>query len=133
MQKLQWHVEREIAIRQLATKTMKSKSWFIQVPKILNKYNLTDPHTLLDSPPKKRAWSDEVKSAIEYWEKELADDAKTKNSLKCLNVNAARHHVWLTVDPSTWATCKAVIKARLLKAHIISKPIELGSTCTLWK
>ena len=39
--------------REITTKTIKSKSWFIQVSKILNKYNLTDPHTLLDSPQRR--------------------------------------------------------------------------------
>ena len=43
-------IEKRLARRQVAVKTSKSASWFIDVKKLLWTYDLQDIETLLDSP-----------------------------------------------------------------------------------
>ena len=49
-------IEIRLAIRQVAVKTSKSASWFIDVKKLLWTYNLQDIETLLDSPVPRPLW-----------------------------------------------------------------------------
>jgi hypothetical protein len=46
-------LEKEIARRQLSIKNNNSKSWFMEIKKLLFKYDLEDPIILLDNPVKK--------------------------------------------------------------------------------
>ena len=50
-------IEKLLARQQLRTKTINSNSWFyIEIKKILIKYNLQDPEYYLDNPKTKRLW-----------------------------------------------------------------------------
>ena len=49
-------IEMRLAKRQLEIKTFKSHSWFIAVKKILIKYELHLPETLIENPPTKIQW-----------------------------------------------------------------------------
>ena len=49
-------VEYQLAKRQLEVKSFTIHSWFIAVKKILIKYNLPDPETLLENPVEKLNW-----------------------------------------------------------------------------
>jgi hypothetical protein len=76
-------IERDIAIRQLATKPKASDSLFIEIVKLLELYELSSPHDLIMSPPNKLQWKHQVKSAINvYWTRKLKLEAKEKSSLK---------------------------------------------------
>ena len=49
-------IEKRLARRQVAVKTAKSASWFIDVKKLLWTYDLQDIETLLDSPVPRPLW-----------------------------------------------------------------------------
>ena len=59
----------------------------MKVRKILNKYDLPSIFDLLSDPPTKPEWKASVNDAVRtYWNAELTSDAKTKTSLKHLNI-----------------------------------------------
>ena len=92
-------IERDIAIRQLATKPKTSDSWFIEIVKLLELYELPSPHDLIVSPPNKLQWKHQVKSTIHfYWTRKLKLEAKEKSSLKFLHFNSITpgtvHNIW---------------------------------------
>lgn len=112
-------IEAKIAERQLAMKSSKSKSWFIEVNKLLSKYNLPSAHDLLVVPPSKLQWKNTVHAAVyNYWNDALRAEAEQKVSLKYLNIDNCRlgtiHQVWSTVHPHQRDVSRATIKARLL-------------------
>ena len=112
-------VEREIAHRQLGSKSTKSNSWFIKVNSDLHKYGLPDGHTILANPPHKYTWKETCSKAVDaYWYNKLFEGAKLKSSLKNINWNMRSrlepHHVWTTVDPSTKDVQRAAVKARMI-------------------
>jgi hypothetical protein len=49
-------IDKLLARQQLRTKTTNSNSWFIEIKKMLIKYNLQDPEYYLDNPMTKRLW-----------------------------------------------------------------------------
>jgi nucleoside recognition membrane protein YjiH len=49
-------IEKRIGLRQLTVKDMDSNSWFIAIKKMLYKYKLLDPITLMNNPPRKLEW-----------------------------------------------------------------------------
>ena len=49
-------IEKRLAIRQTTVKSMKSKSWFIDIKKLLLKYDLGDIEECLKSPLPKLKW-----------------------------------------------------------------------------
>ena len=57
-------IEKDLARRQLSVKKNNSNSWFIEIKKILLKYNLSDPIDLLDNPKNKNVWRTEISKSI---------------------------------------------------------------------
>jgi hypothetical protein len=117
-------VEYSIAERQLAMKSASSKSWFIEVSRLLVKYSLPSPHDLLAMPPSKNVWKEMVHRAVEtYWNTHLISEAMLKTSLKYLNCNFCKigkvHPTWETVQPNQRDVYRASIKARLLTGTYI--------------
>jgi hypothetical protein len=49
-------IEKRLARRQLAVKLNPSASWFIEIKKLLLKYELQDPIFMLDNPITKNEW-----------------------------------------------------------------------------
>lgn len=79
-------VEKLLAARQISIKTMKSNSWFIEVKKILWKYQLNDISEYLEIPISKRRWKSLVDKAVDsYWTGELCSTKQYYKSLKYLN------------------------------------------------
>lgn len=116
--------ELQIAERQLAMKSNSSKSWFVEISKLTNKYNLPSPHDLLASPPSKQAWKREVHQAVEtHWLNNLQVEAEMKTSLKYLNISHCAigkvHPTWDSVLPNQRDVYRASIKARLLTGTYI--------------
>ena len=61
-------IESRIAERQLALKSAKSKSWFVEVNKLLSKYGLPSAHDLLAELPSKHLWKVLVHKAVHnFW------------------------------------------------------------------
>ena len=70
----------------LAIKPEDSDSWFIQIVKVTEMYNLPSPRDILHHVPNKAIWKRTVYTAInEYWRDQLVKDATTKSTLKLFN------------------------------------------------
>ena len=73
----------ELAIRQLAMKDSKSKSWFIDIVELFSKYGLGHPIDILQKPLSKIKWKNIVKKEIhKHFLRVLLVDASTKSTLK---------------------------------------------------
>ena len=53
-------IENDIAVRQLAVRSISEKSWFSSVRIILNTYDLPSAYELLENPPTKEQWKKSV-------------------------------------------------------------------------
>jgi hypothetical protein len=98
-------LERDIAERQLAMKDLKSKSWFMNVCRLLNKYDLPSAHDIFINPPSKSAWKRMIHSAVvSFWDNHLKKGAEDKSSLKYFNPSfcgiGKTHPIWDSVDPN---------------------------------
>ena len=136
-------VPNQLAWRQLATKKKTSHSWFIHVATLLHKYGLPNPHDLLESPPGKHAWKNTVYRAIDsHWEKHLKTNAKTKPTLKYVNIDQLKvgkiHRNWESAGCEKMTVTKAAIKCRLLTGSLILQSTkhrfnqhEVDPTCIL--
>jgi hypothetical protein len=70
----------------LAIKPEDSDSWFIQIVKVTEMYNLPSPRDILHPVPNKAIWKRTVYTAInEYWRDQLVKNATTKSTLKLFN------------------------------------------------
>ena len=84
-------VEKQLARRQLAVKGSDSHSWYIEVRKILVKYDLPSCWDLLDSPIKKERWRRLVNRKVNgYWSERIKQSAELYSSLKYLST----HEYW---------------------------------------
>ena len=136
-------IELDLAQRQLAVKTEKSKSWFIHIKQLLLKYDLPSAYELLDAPPGKMDWKTRVSDAINfYWDQETRKEASTKTSLKYLNIDALEigtvHPVWRTLSANTREVEMAAVKARLLTGTYVLQAnrarfnqFQVNPTCTI--
>ena len=134
---------RQVALRQLATKTLKSRSWFVRIVKIAAKYQLPSPHFLLQHPPKQQTWKKIVKKyVLRFWENSLIEEATTKSSLAFLNTKALTisklHHSIATVQPDTRDIPRCRIKLRMLTGTYVLQynrhkfnQHEVNPTCPL--
>ena len=79
-------IELRLAKRQLELKTFKSHSWFIEVKKILIKYDLPQPKTLLENPPEKLSWKHQYNNVVNnFWMDRILPQVKMFSSLKYLS------------------------------------------------
>ena len=79
----------QVARRQLAVKGDKSNSWFISIKDVLLKYDLPMSWLLLDTPPTKFRWKNQVKKKVnKYWSDILKSRASLYPSLQYLNNEA---------------------------------------------
>ena len=109
----------QVALRQLATKDINSKSWFIHIVKLCCKYELPSPHSILQSQPSDSSWKQLVDTKVrEFWEQDLRASASEKSSLRYLNLEAASlkdpNIVWKAAMDNKHEVERATIKARLL-------------------
>ena len=112
-------IENELAVRQLAIRSITKKSWFSSVRVVLNAYSLPSAYELLKNPPSKEQWKKTVKGKVHQTiEKQWRDDIESKSSLKYLNPDAVRvgkvHHVYASVRNNIHDVRRAEVKARLL-------------------
>ena len=111
-------VERYLAIRELAVKDLKSRSWFITIQETLFQYDLPSAHDLLANPPEKLAWKYQVKTHIsEYWEKSIVNEARSKSTLRYLNFENFQigcvHKLWTSVKYNQHSVHKAFVHVKL--------------------
>ena len=85
-------VEKQLARRQLAVKGSGSCSWYIEVRKILVKYDLPSCWDLLDSPMKQECWRKLVNRKVNgYWSLRIRQSAELYPSLKYLSTDEYWH------------------------------------------
>ena len=58
-------IEKQLAMRQLLNKSTDSRSWFINIKKILLKYEFSNINELLTNPIKKSIWKSSVQREVE--------------------------------------------------------------------
>ena len=109
---------------QICQKSEKSKSWFIYLKNILQKYSLPDATELLDNPPEKASWKMKVKNVIfKYWDSTLKDKALLKSSLRHISwedhSKPKAHHIWQSTSKNLHLSHKSLIKVKLM-AHVYS-------------
>lgn len=79
-------VEKQLARRQLAVKSIDSNSWYIAIRRFLIKYSLPEGQSLLDDPPTKTKWKAIVNRCVNsYWCSRLKERASLYPSLQYLN------------------------------------------------
>ena len=96
-----------------------SNSWFIQVNKILQKYNLPSALEMLETPKKKTTLKNESRKATTtYWNNKLTEEANERTSLKFLATDKITpgkpHLVWTAAKHSPMETKKAAVKVKLM-------------------
>lgn len=100
--------EKLIAVRQLTIKTLKSKSWFVEVKKIFWRYDLGDVHEHLRTPPSKQQWKGRVNKVVDnYWTDRIVAMIPYHKSLIYLNTRNIRlgnPHPLLKISNSTART-----------------------------
>ena len=80
-------IEKRLTIRQTTVKSMKSKSWFIDIKKLLWKYELGDIEECLKSPLPKLKWKTRVNQSLyKYWTEVIVNQATMYSFLNYLNV-----------------------------------------------
>ena len=62
----QLSIENDIAVRQLAVRSITEKSWFSSVRMVLNAYSLPSAYELLNNPPSKEQWKKKTQQKPKY-------------------------------------------------------------------
>ena len=123
--------------RQLACSYDNWNSFFYELAKILQKYELPSLGQLFCSNFTKLQWKHMCTKAVNtFWTKQLVNDIKTKKSLKNLSVNnlcvGTTQLIWRTVESSVTDVNKAVVKARILTGtYILQKNRQTFSSGTV--
>jgi hypothetical protein len=112
-------MEYNIAFRQLAIKPEDSNSWFIQIVKVTEMYNLPSPRDIINPVPNKAIWKRTVYTAInEYWKDQLVKDATTKSTLKLFNFEEFEigkiHNIWKSCGSDLYAVKRACVKSKIV-------------------
>lgn len=112
----------QICLRQMATKSLSSNSWFVAATKLTYKYELPSPHKLLQEPQIYTRWKKLVKTTVtKYWQQYLKKAIQGKSSLILL------HDV---TNPPSWKhvklNCHSVARARL-QARLMTSTLTLQS------
>jgi hypothetical protein len=110
-------MENNIAFRPLAIKPEDSDSWFIQIVKVTEMYNLPSPRGILNPVPNKAIWKRTVYTAIdEYWKDQLVQDATTKYTLKLFNFEEFEigkiRNIWKSCGSDLYAVKRACVKLK---------------------
>ena len=98
-------------------------SWFSQVRDICQQYSLPDPIQILTSPPHKRSFKAEVKSAISsYWRASLISEAEALTSLRYMRLSflplgRGAHPLWWTCYSSSTAVRSATVMGKMLSGR----------------
>ena len=112
-------VEKDIAVRQLATKSEAEVSWFNRIKQLLEMYELPLPSQLLENVPTKIKWKKMVNKAINsVVELQWQEDISSSSTLKYINPESRKvgraHHVWSSVRNNVHDSRRAQLKSHLL-------------------
>ncbi|CAC5378654.1 unnamed protein product [Mytilus coruscus] len=92
-------IERKLAIRQLATKSLQSGSLFTKTVEIANIYDLPSPYDTIDNPPGKQLWKNLVNKTVgNHCIKQMINEGQSKSTLARLNYENVKegqiHNIW---------------------------------------
>ena len=112
-------IEKHLAVRQSTVKTMKSNSWFIEIKKILWKYDFGNIDELISNPSPKLQWKNRVNKVVnEHWKAIITVHVSLYQSLQYLNLNGYQPgvvHKLLRIEPqSTRDVNRIATKFKLL-------------------
>ena len=112
-------IERDIAERQLAMKSISEHRWFNRIKLLLEIYKLPVASYLMDNVPSRSKWKKMVNKAINLAvETQWREDISYRSSLKYINpesVNVGKvHHVWSSVHNNLHDSRRAQLKSRIL-------------------
>ena len=100
-------IEKRLAIRQTTVKSMKSKSWFIDIKKLLWKYEIGDTEECLSLPLTKLKWKCKVNQTLHGssdWTDVIVNRASLYNSLTYINFEKyqpGQIHPLLKTEPNS--------------------------------
>ena len=109
---------RQLALHRFATKSSRSKSWFIYAQKRLSKYPFYSPGECLSRDLDPAIWASYMKTCIEEtWERSLVESAASYPSLRYLGCQdklfKKAHPIWETGNHDSISTQQAIINAQL--------------------
>ena len=111
-------IEKQLAVRQSTVKNMKSNSWFIEVKKILWKYDLGNIDELIINPIPKSQWNNVVNK---FWKERIIAQAELYKTLKYINPKGYQPgevNKLLAIEPrSTRDVNRISTKLRFLCTH----------------
>lgn len=112
-------LEYAVIQRQLVMKGEETRSWVWYVHSLLKKYGLPSAFDLLHYHPSKDEWKRTVKKAVlSTWEKQLKDEARSKSTLKYINIDACNlhtpHPVWQIGAADILTVIRATTKVKLM-------------------
>lgn len=110
---------KDIMIRQTAVKDETSKSWFINILDILEKYDLPNIQMLLQLEMSKQKWKTLVKQKVDtFWTNTLLEECTSKTSLKNCYYEVLKigkpHPVWENVKFNVKDVRRASVKCRMM-------------------
>ena len=111
-----------VARRQLALKDSSSNSWFIQLQKVTNKYDMEDPAVLLQYPPSKCEWKQYCKLRVNtYWTRYFQTECKRRKSLEFFNPDGMSifdtHPIYSSCMGDPYQTSKASVQAKMVSGR----------------
>ena len=114
-----------IAKQALATEPDKSKSWFVNIHLLCEKYDLPSPLILLGTPLSKEALKKLFKRKVsDFWEKSLHDQCEDKLSLTFFKPEfyslTKPHPILTSCGSNPFETNKSVVQCRLLSGRFRS-------------
>ncbi|CAC5375544.1 unnamed protein product [Mytilus coruscus] len=116
-------IERKLAIRQLATKSLQSGSWFTKTVEIANIYDLPSPYDTIHNPPGKQLWKNLVNKTVgNHCIKEMINEAQSKSTLARLNYENVEegqiHNIFKSCGTNPYAITSVSLKAKLATGTI---------------
>lgn len=136
-------IEKKLARRQLSVKPNSSHSWFIEIKKILIKYDCQDPVYLLDNQISKNEWKSLIQKKINlHWWNNIKHQASLYKSLQFLTTNkcyAGKIHPLLQISCKSKRDVNRIpVKLKILTGTYILqtnrakyKNYTVDSTCVL--
>ena len=122
------HNLRQLALRQLACKDPKSRSWFCQAVRIGSRYGVCIP-SLFRNPWPKLAWKKHVQLLVkELWSNEISTSARTKSTLNMLlweeDWAGKTHPIWRTCRGKPFQVQAATVRAKMLVGRYATQALQ---------
>ena len=117
-------VKKQLALRQMNIKNSSSNSWFIQVNKILLRYELPDLGGQLNNPVSKVMWRKQVYKAVySHWKEHIITHARAYQQIQYLNLGCFQfgsvHPTVFIKDANTREAKRLSVKTQLLAGTFI--------------